>query len=126
MSSVQQTIDRYVAIWNETDAAQRLSLIEATWTEDGHYVDPAMSGSGHVEFNALVEGVQAQFAGHQVRRTTGIDAYGDWARFSWALVSDATGGTVGAGTDFVQLAPDGRLAAITGFFDHLAGNDEGS
>ena len=30
-------IDRYIAIWNETDAARRRDLIARTWTEDAAY-----------------------------------------------------------------------------------------
>src|SRR4051794_10587510 len=33
-------VDRYIAIWNETDPARRRDLVGQTWTDDATYVDP--------------------------------------------------------------------------------------
>jgi hypothetical protein len=40
MTDINTSIDRYIAIWNETDAKRRQDLIAQTWTEDATYVDP--------------------------------------------------------------------------------------
>ncbi len=31
---------RYIALWNETNAARRQDLLANLWTEDGTYIDP--------------------------------------------------------------------------------------
>src|SRR2546429_182127 len=46
MSNVTELIDRYIAMWNETDAARRRDLIAKTWTHTGRYLDPVMQGKG--------------------------------------------------------------------------------
>jgi hypothetical protein len=40
MSTYTDVIDRYFAIWNETEPARRRSLIAKTWTESANYLDP--------------------------------------------------------------------------------------
>jgi hypothetical protein len=44
MTDIEQIVDRYVAVWNETDPSRRYALIVTTWTEDGRYLDPLMAG----------------------------------------------------------------------------------
>lgn len=109
-------IDRYLAMWNETDAEQRRELIAQTWTEDGSYVDPLMSGTGYAGLDTMVAGVQQHYPDHRFQRTGPIDTYQDRLRFTWALAAEGAPAIV-TGTDFGVLAADGRLQAITGFFD---------
>ena len=109
-------IDRYFAMWNETDAERRRELIAQAWAEDGSYVDPVMDGAGHAGLDAMVAGVQERFAGHRFQLTGPIDTVQDRLRFTWELAA-AGAPPVVKGTDFGVLAPDGRLQAITGFFD---------
>jgi hypothetical protein len=115
MTDVAQVVDRYIAIWNETDAARRRELIARTWTEDASYLDPLMAGEGHAGIDAMVAGVQTQFPGFQFRRTGEIDAHHDRVRFVWDLGPEK-GAALADGVDFGQLV-DGRLRSITGFLD---------
>jgi hypothetical protein len=63
----------------------------------------------------MISGVQSQFPGHQIRRTSAIDAHHDEIRFGWELAGPD--GTIAvAGIDVGTVATDGRLARITGFF----------
>ncbi|CDZ48161.1 nuclear transport factor 2 family protein [Neorhizobium galegae] len=66
MTDANTNAERYLAIWNETDAVRRKAMIAETWAEDGLYVDPLMRGEGHEGVDRLVEGVQAQFPGFRV------------------------------------------------------------
>lgn len=113
-------LDRYIAVWNETDAARRRDLIARTWTEDAEYLDPVMQGSGHDGIDAMVAGVQERFADHRFEAIGGAEIHNGRARFSWALVP-ADGDAIVKGTDFAVLAGD-RLASVTGFFDLLPGD----
>ena len=114
-TEVEQMIDQYIAAWNETDPATRRALIARTWTEDGHYLDPLMSGEGHDGIDAMVGAVQTQFPGHRFRRTGELDTHHDRVRFSWELGPDF-GPPLAGGVDF-GVVSDGRLHTITGFFD---------
>jgi hypothetical protein len=116
MNNHTQLTDRYFAIWNETDGGRRRELIAKTWTDSASYLDPVMQGDGHDGIDAMVQGVQEQFAGHRFRQTGAIDAHHDRIRFSWELAPEG-GPAVVSGTDFGVVAEDGRLQAITGFFD---------
>ncbi|HEX4529051.1 MAG TPA: nuclear transport factor 2 family protein [Acidimicrobiia bacterium] len=118
MSDVITTVDTYLAMWNEPDAAARAELIERAWTEDGRYRDPLLEADGHAALSDMVTAVQAQYPGQQFRRLSGIDQHHDQARFAWELSGDDGTVTV-QGLDVVELADDGRLARVTGFFGEL-------
>ena len=117
MTSIELLIDRYIAVWNESDAARRRELIARTWTEGARYVDPLMSGDGPDGIDAMVGGVQERFPGLRFRRVGGIDAHHDRVRFGWELVDAGGGSPLVAGVDFGVVAGDGRLREITGFLD---------
>ena len=120
MSNHTDLIDRYIAIWNETDGERRRALIARTWTEDARYVDPLMQGDGPSGIDAMVEGVQQRFPGHRFTRTSKVDAHNGRVRFSWALAADGAAPLV-AGVDFGIVAADERLQIITGFLDQMPG-----
>jgi hypothetical protein len=119
MTDLTSVIDRYFAIWNETDAARRRALIAQTWTDDARYVDPLLSGAGPDGIDAMVQSVQQQFPEHQFRRAGEIDTHNDRVRFAWVLVPDAGAAPLVAGVDFGVVAPDGRLQTVTGFLDQV-------
>jgi len=117
MSNVNETVERYIAAWNERDPDKRRAIIAKAWTEDASYIDPARSGKGHDGISAMIEGVQAHFPGYSFRLKKGADAHNDCVRFQWEA-----GGTKDAplhyvGTDFAIVADDGRLKSVTGFTD---------
>ncbi|SPK73281.1 protein of unknown function [Cupriavidus taiwanensis] len=77
--------DRYLAAWNETDAARRRELIAAAWTETACYVDPLMRGDGHAGIDAMIAAAQAKFPGFRFTRVSPVDAHGEHLRFTWEL-----------------------------------------
>jgi hypothetical protein len=119
MSNLTDLIDRYIAVWNETDEARRRELIARTWTDSASYLDPMLQGDGPAGIDAMVRSVQARFPGHKFRRTGEVESHHDRVRFTWELGPEQ-GAVVVAGTDFGVIADGGRLQTITGFFDYLA------
>lgn len=115
-SDLAALADRYLAAWNETDAARRRALIVGAWTESASYVDPLMRGDGHAGIDAMIAAVQARFPGFHFTRVTPVDAHGGNLRFTWEL-APAGAAAVVAGTDFATVAADGRLQCMTGFID---------
>ncbi len=115
MSNLTDLIDRYIAMWNETDEARRRALIAGVWTEGASYLDPMLEGQGRSGIEAMVRGVQERFPGHRFRRTSEVDAHHDRLRFRWELGPEG-GPAVVEGSD-VGIVAAGRLEAITGFFD---------
>jgi hypothetical protein len=118
MSDATKAVDTYLAMWNETDLTRRAAHIAQAWTGDGRYADPALQASGHEALSDMVAGVQARFPAHRFRRISAIDVHHDQLRFGWELVAP-DGAVVVAGIDVGELAPDGRLRRITGFFGEL-------
>jgi SnoaL-like domain len=117
MSDFNDLIDRYIDVWNETDAGKRRALIAQTFTEGAHFIDPLQEGEGQAGIEALVRGVQEKFPGYRFRRAGTVDAFRDRVRFRWELAPE--GGEVFIdGTDFATVV-DGRLDRVTGFFDRV-------
>ena len=116
MTDHDRLIDRYIAGWNEADAARRTLLVAEAFAPDATYLDPLMRGEGHAGIAAMIGAAQAQFPGHRFRRRGPADAHNGHLRFAWDLAPEGNL-PIAAGTDFVELAPDGRLARVTGFLD---------
>jgi hypothetical protein len=114
-TTIHSVVDTYIAAWNEGDATRRRELVAQTWTEDGTYLDPLMSGAGTDQLTAMIGAAQAQFPGHRFELAFGPDAHNDVVRFAWRLVG--ADGPVAAGTDFATVADDGRLRNVTGFLE---------
>ena len=114
-TTITSVVDTYLEAWNETDADRRRELVASTWTEDGTYLDPLMSGAGIDQINAMIGAAQAQFPGHSFSLAAGPDTHNDVVRFSWTLAAD--GNAVASGQDFATLAEDGRFRSVTGFLE---------
>ena len=117
MADVATVVDTYLAAFNETDPARRRALIDRTWTDDATYLDPLMSGEGADGIDAMIAGVQQQYAGYRFELAQGPDAHNDRVRFTWHLHGPDGNGPVAVGVDFGTLAEDGRLRSITGFLE---------
>jgi hypothetical protein len=115
MSNFTDLVDRYIAIWNETDDERRRDLIARTWTEDSTYLDPMVRGEGRGGIDAMIRGVQAQFPGLLFSRTSDVDAHNGRVRFAWELGPEG-GPALAGGVDFGVIVGD-RLQMITGFLD---------
>jgi len=114
-----ELVDRYIAMWNETDGRRRRDLIARTWAEKASYLDPVLSGDGADGIDAMVKAVHEKYPGYRFARTSDVDAHHDRARFTWQLAPDS-GPALVKGIDFATLSADGRLQTVTGFFTEVA------
>jgi hypothetical protein len=119
MTTTTDTIaDAILAAWNERDAGRRAELVAAVWTEDGHLADPPLEGRGHEAIAGMAAALQQQFDGHRFRRASAVDQHHGFFRYAWELVGPD--GTVAlTGLDVGELAEDGRVRRISGFFGEL-------
>ena len=111
-------IDAYLAMWLDGDAAARAGRVAEVFTEDGRHVDPNADARGHDGLAEMLSAVHAQFPGFGMRQTSAVDAHNDQFRFGWELTG-ADGTVIVAGTDVGELAPDGRIRRIAGFWGPL-------
>jgi hypothetical protein len=80
-----------------------------------------LQGEGHDAIDTMIVSVQERFPGHRFRRTGDVESHHDRVRFTWDLAPEE-GAAVVSGTEFGIVTDDARLAAITGFFDHVRPN----
>jgi SnoaL-like domain len=117
MADVPTLVDNYIATWNERDAGRRRALVAETFADDADYLDPLMQGEGQDGIDAMIAGVQQQYAEYRFELATAPDAHNDRVRFSWHLIHNGDGVPVATGHDFGTLARDGRLQSVTGFLE---------
>lgn len=114
-ANIEELIDRYFDSLNETDNKRRYDLTRQVWAEKGKFGTPYGEVEGHDAINTLAEGVQKRFPNAKVRRTSKIDGFGKYLRWSFTL-SQADGKPILGGVDFAIIA-DGKLQLVMGFFD---------
>ena len=117
---ISELVDKYFAMWNETDERRRREVIETAWAHDASYVDPLFAVEGHDALNAMVVAVHEQYPGHRFTLRGAVDAHHDRAHWSWELTGPNGGEPIAAGIDFAVRAPDGRLREVAGFFKQPA------
>ena len=119
MALTNAIVERYIAIWNETDPGKRRNLIGQTFAENATYLDPMLAGEGHAALEKMVAGAQAQFPGAMASLTGEPDGHHDWVRFSWKIDLPGESKSFIEGTDVGVIGPDGRFQWIVGFLDKV-------
>jgi hypothetical protein len=115
-TATEALIDRYLAIWNETDPAIRQDLIAQTWAPDASYRDPMLAGDGRDGIEAMTAGFQAAYPNHTFGRHGEATVDGNELRFGWSL-QNAAGEVQMTGSDIAIVDDNGLLTSITGSFD---------
>lgn len=110
-----EVVTSYGAAWNEPDEDARRKLLNQGWADDGIYCDPTATVSGREALVTHIAGFHQQFPGARIEVASGVDEHDGWLRFAWTMVG-ADGATIMDGFDVGELAPDGRLRRIVGFF----------
>lgn len=118
MPDFNDLVGKYIAAWNQTDAAARRGLIGEIWAQDGRYIDPLADVAGPEQLDAVIGAVQQQFPGLEFRLAGPVDAHHDQARFTWELAPDGAEAVV-AGFDVARRDEDGRLTLVLGFLDKV-------
>ncbi|MEU0068342.1 hypothetical protein ABZ027_02015 [Streptomyces sp. NPDC006332] len=125
----QDLADRYIAQWTEADAAQRRSLIERLWSEDGAHVlqppleireiaaglgfdHPTLEARGHDAVEVRVTRSYQDFVekqGFTFRSCSDAVRLDGVVKFHWEAVSVETGDVLGGGLEILVLDDDGRI-----------------
>jgi hypothetical protein len=116
VSNVNELVHRYIATWNETDAARRRAAIEALYTRECAYTDPLAAVSGAEGIDAFIASVQKHYPGVVFKLAGKVDAHHDQARFTWHAGAPGAGEPVAIGFD-VAVFEDGRIRQVYGFLD---------
>jgi hypothetical protein len=119
MTDAAHIAERYIAVWNETDAQRRQRLLSETWTPDATYVDPLQQSQGLDQISAMIGAVHDRFPGFSFTLAGQPDGHGDYVRFSWGLGPAGSDAPI-KGSD-VAVLNGGRLRSIIGFLDQVPG-----
>ncbi len=112
---VNQSVVRYIAVWNERDPAKRRDLVAKTWVEDGTYIDRVRNGTGHDGIDQMLQTAQEHYPGYRLSLASGIETHHGYVRFSWAAGGTAEAPLYINGTDIAVVTDDGRLKSVVGF-----------
>ncbi|HEV2365465.1 MAG TPA: nuclear transport factor 2 family protein [Caulobacteraceae bacterium] len=110
------TVDAYIAAWNERDPERRRAHVDRAWAPQGSYVDPHRQAEGTEAISAMIGEAQSHFPGHRITLLGTPEGHGDRLRFSWSLAPEG-GAPFFYGTDFAFVGADGRFCDVTGFID---------
>lgn len=114
----ETAIDLYCAAWNEENELQRLSLLRSCMIEGAEYVDPTISLKGLAQISEHIAAVFKRFPSSRIVRTSSVDHHHGIARFSWVKELQ-TGERLADSIDVVEVASDGKLRRVIGFFGPL-------
>jgi hypothetical protein len=111
MLNAQALADRYVAAWNEPDAAKRSSALAAVWAPQ------AAGDKGPRGYAALTRLTLAAPGGHSGREGIRYRAAptarlrGDVVTFRWAMLLADSETVLAGGLEFLIVDDDGRILA---------------
>jgi hypothetical protein len=119
--SLDEVVLAYIEAWSTPEEAARRDLLDVSLADDALYTDPAYEVRGREEIASHIgrslsgEAYGGAAAGARIPISSGVDQHHGLFRFSWVMV-DPQDQPLLEGIDFVELAGDGRLQRITGFF----------
>ena len=105
----------YCGAWNAVDRAERDRLLAEVWAPDGVYTDsnPTLA-VGRAVLGDTIAALQKRYPGARFRCSAPQMHHG-FMRTTWIFLRpDKT--EVARGEDFFELATDGRIRRVTGFF----------
>jgi hypothetical protein len=112
---MENTVESYLATFNETDAERRRELLGALYTQESTYTDPHVDLRGYEQIDAFIAQTQERFPGFTFRLEGPIDAHHDQARFQWhAGPAEEPDRFVGFD---VIVTDEGRIRSVYGFMD---------
>lgn len=114
--NLEELIATYDRAWSEPDESERRRLLELSWAEGGELVDPGEGRfRGRDAVLARIAGFSERFPGARVEVTTGLDEHHGFVRYAWTIFA-RDGRALLEGTDFAEVADDGRLGRVVMFF----------
>ena len=111
----QAAVEDWCAAWSIDSPRERMALIRQFWSEDGVYSDPhEITKPGVAGLDEAIVKFQRDFPG--VRFRCGVpQVHHGVMRHNW-LAINPDGSIKWSGTEFSELAADGRIRRVVSFF----------
>jgi hypothetical protein len=120
MKDMTELIDRYLAVWNEPDAAKRDVAVAEIWRVDAFAASAASQYAGREAIAGRVTRTYEDFVAKQgfVFRAVGDpDVHHEAMRIRWEMAPAAGGPAVSGGVQFLILDAEGRVRYDYQFID---------
>ena len=114
-AGLEEIVDRYFAAWALSDAELRRAELEACVSPEVEFRDAFGCISGLGELEGHISAVRQHMAGVRLARSGPPRQCQGMALVDWRA-SSADGSPRGSGTNVLELAPDGRIARVVGFW----------
>ncbi|GGC70487.1 hypothetical protein [Undibacterium terreum] len=116
---IELLVEKYIAVWNQPDAAQRREMIAQLWTEDGAHYTPSTEMHGYAELENRIGTAYQKWvrdAGYLFRYAGNAQSHHQGVRFNWQMVN-AENKAISCGFDFLILDANGRILSDHQFLD---------
>lgn len=108
-------VDAYLRAWGDPDAAARRQLLESNAAPAIVFRDAYSSTSGLEDLLAHLDAIQVFMPGIRLKRDGELRLSHGTAIAGWTADKE-DGSRVGTGTNVYDLAPDGKIARVVGFW----------
>lgn len=119
MTTIEETVQKYVASWSEPDPAIRRATVAELWSPDALYKNATTEFPGRKGIEEAVQEVWDLFTSKGFTVQVGrVDANHEAVRYTWELFAPgATAEPVALGTQVVTLDAEGRMVRDYQFVD---------
>jgi hypothetical protein len=112
MDELQSLADRYVAVWNETDAARRRQQIAELWAPEGRHYVGTREVRGHEDLETRVRESHEKNVrdnGNRFRTADSVHGLRDVVTFHWEMLPADSETALGRGLEFLIVDEEGRI-----------------
>jgi hypothetical protein len=114
MIDAQTLAERYVAAWNEPDAARRCCALAALWAPDAPRRERAREARGYGALGKLIQGSAERNGGEsgvRYRAAPTARLRGDVLTFRWEMLLAKSETVLASGLEFLIVDEKGRILA---------------
>jgi len=108
-------VDAFFAAWSEKDEGRRRTALAAILTEDATFADAFSCTAGIDDLVAHLAAAQIHMPGLTLSRSGDVRQCQGTTVVDW-VAKGADGAARGKGTNVFELAPDGRVRRVVGFW----------
>ncbi len=111
----------YLQVWNERDAASRLSKLVGIVQANVVVFDPMGRLNGAVAIASFIGKVHTMLPFDRLEYTSEVQKHdhGNWVRYNWGIYVQGQTAPSHTGMDALEFAADGRIVQVVSFTGKL-------